>query len=146
MAEKNKDQPTPSTKLQTKSFLRTITRSPMLKHKSIASKTIHTKQVKHSSHRTRSAFKYQSKTIFPSRESPHKKAPVRYRDLLDVIYDKSGDDQKFFYSDINGTNYHKCHNTQSPMKEPRLSSTVSSPLKSKMPKTIECKTLSTLKG
>ena len=49
----------------------------MLQHKSIASKTSHTKQVKHFNHRTKAAFKYQSKTIVPSKEIPRKKAPLK---------------------------------------------------------------------
>ena len=76
----------------------------MLQQKSIASKNIHTKQVKHSSQRTKAAFKYQSKTSVPSKESHRKNAPVRYCDLLDVISDESGDDDQFFDSDSNGTN------------------------------------------
>ena len=76
----------------------------MLQHKYIASKTSHTKQVKNYSHRTKAAFKYQSKTIFPSKNIPRKKLPVGYRDLLDVISEKSGDDNDLFYYEPNGNN------------------------------------------
>ena len=76
----------------------------MLQHKSIASKTSHTKQVKNYSHRTKAAFKYQSKTIVTSKDSPSKKAPVRYRNLLDVISDEIGDDDEFFDYEPNGNN------------------------------------------
>ena len=134
MAEKNKDQPKPSIKLQTKSLLTTITRSPMPQHKSISSKTSHTKQVKHSSHRTKAAFKAQPKKIFSSKESPRKKSPVHYHNLLDVISDESGDDDELFDSEPNSTNYQKRHNTQYPMKPPQLSVTMPSQLKSKISK------------
>ena len=106
----------------------------MLQHKSIASKTSNTKQVKHSSHRTKAAFKSQPKTIIPSKESLRKKAPVRYRNLLDVISDESGDDDEFFDSEPNGTNYQELHNKQSSTKQPQLSVKMPSPLKSKIAK------------
>ena len=59
---------------------------------------------------------------------------MHYRNFLDVISDESGDDEEFFDSDTNGTNYQKHQNTQSPMNQPRLSVTIPSPLKSKIAK------------
>ena len=59
---------------------------------------------------------------------------MRYRDLLHFMYDKSGDDDVFFDSEPNGTNYQKRHNSQSQMKQPQLSVTMPSPLKPKIAK------------